>query len=59
MYELGNYLKKIVNLDAITLQPAAGAQGEFTAISMFKTHFNKQNEARQYISSMSANSKNS
>lgn len=49
MYELGDYLKKIVNLDAITLQPAAGAQGEFTAISMFKTHFNKQNEARQYI----------
>jgi glycine dehydrogenase subunit 2 len=29
MYELGDYLKKIVNLDAITLQPAAGAQGEF------------------------------
>jgi len=49
MYELGDYLKKIVNLDAITLQPAAGAQGEFTAISMFKAHFNKQNEQRQYI----------
>ena len=36
MYELGEYLKTLVNLDAITLQPAAGAQGEFTAISMFK-----------------------
>jgi glycine dehydrogenase subunit 2 len=49
MYELGEYLKAIVNLDAITLQPAAGAQGEFTAISMFKAHFNKKNEARKFI----------
>lgn len=49
MHELGDYLKKIVNLDAITLQPAAGAQGEFTAISMFKAYFNKRNEKRQHI----------
>ncbi|MCX7994687.1 MAG: aminomethyl-transferring glycine dehydrogenase subunit GcvPB [candidate division WOR-3 bacterium] len=49
MYELGEYLKKIVNLDAITLQPAAGAQGEFTAISMFKAYFNKKGERRKYI----------
>jgi len=46
MYELGEYLKKIVNLDAVTLQPAAGAQGEFTAISMFKAYFNKKKEPR-------------
>jgi glycine dehydrogenase subunit 2 len=49
MHELGEHLKEIVNLDAITLQPAAGAQGEFTAISMFKAHFNKKEEPRQYI----------
>lgn len=49
MYELGEYLKKIVNLDAITLQPAAGAHGEFTAISMFKAFFNKKGENRKYI----------
>lgn len=49
MYELGEYLKAVVNLHAITLQPAAGAQGEFTAISMFKAHFNKKKEARKYI----------
>lgn len=49
MYELGEYLKATVNLDAITLQPAAGAQGEFTAISMFKAHFNRKNETRKYI----------
>jgi glycine dehydrogenase subunit 2 len=49
MYELGEYLKSIVNLDAITLQPAAGAQGEFTAISMFRAYFNKKRESRKYI----------
>jgi glycine dehydrogenase subunit 2 len=49
MYELGEYLKKITNLDAITLQPAAGAQGEFTAISMFKAYFNKKKEMRTHI----------
>jgi glycine dehydrogenase subunit 2 len=49
MYELGEYLKKIVNLDAITLQPAAGAHGEFTAISMFKAYFNKKGEPRKFI----------
>lgn len=49
MYELGEYLKIIVNLDAITLQPAAGAQGELTAINMFKAYFNKRGEDRKYI----------
>ncbi len=49
IYECGSYLKKIVNLDAITMQPAAGAQGEFTAISMFKAYFNKKNEPRKYM----------
>lgn len=49
MYELGEYLKAIVNLDAVTLQPAAGAQGEFTAISMFKGYYNKKKESRAYI----------
>jgi glycine dehydrogenase subunit 2 len=49
MYELGEYLRKIVNLGAITLQPAAGAHGEFTAISIFKAYFNKNKENRQYI----------
>jgi glycine dehydrogenase subunit 2 len=49
IYECGEYLKKIVNLDVITMQPAAGAQGEFTAISMFKAYFNKKNEKRTYI----------
>jgi glycine dehydrogenase subunit 2 len=49
MHECGETLRKIVNLDAITLQPAAGAQGEFTAISMFRAYFNKRRESRTYI----------
>jgi len=49
MYELGEHLKGIVNLPAITLQPAAGAQGEFTAISIFKAYYSKKQEARRYI----------
>jgi glycine dehydrogenase subunit 2 len=49
MHELGESLKAIVNLDAVTLQPAAGAHGEFTAISMFKAYFNKKREARKFI----------
>lgn len=49
MYELGEMLKKIVNLQGITLQPAAGAQGEFTAISMFKAHFKKKHEDRKFV----------
>jgi glycine dehydrogenase subunit 2 len=49
MRELGEGLKAIVNLDAVTLQPAAGAHGEFTAISMFKAYFNKKKEARKFI----------
>ena len=49
MYELGEYLKTIVQLDAVTLQPAAGAQGEFAAISMFKAYFKKKKEARKHI----------
>jgi len=36
MYELSNYLCEIPGLDAITLQPAAGAQGELTGLMMAK-----------------------
>lgn len=49
MHELGEMLRKLVNLDAITLQPAAGAHGEFSAISMFKAYFNQRQEPRKYI----------
>ena len=38
MYELGEMLKEISGMDAITLQPAAGAQGEYTGIQLIRAY---------------------
>lgn len=38
MYELGESLKKISGMDAITLQPAAGAHGEYTGIAIIRKY---------------------
>ncbi len=46
MYELGEYFKEIVGMDAITLQPAAGAHGELTGIMMIRKYFEKRGENR-------------
>jgi glycine dehydrogenase subunit 2 len=46
MYELGEYLKEIVGMDAITLQPAAGAHGELTGIMMIRRYFENLGENR-------------
>ncbi len=37
-WELERYLAEISGLSAITLQPAAGAHGEFTALNMIRAH---------------------
>jgi glycine dehydrogenase subunit 2 len=42
--ELEGMLAKITGMDAVTLQPAAGAQAEFTAILMFKAYHQKRGE---------------
>ena len=39
MYELTENLKKITGMDAVTLQPLAGAQGEFTGLSIVRAYF--------------------
>lgn len=51
MYELQNYLKAISGMDEVSLQPAAGAQGEWTALLLFKKHHEKngQGETRKKI----------
>ncbi|MGQ9678151.1 MAG: aminomethyl-transferring glycine dehydrogenase subunit GcvPB [bacterium] len=49
MFELGEYLKEITGFDAITLQPAAGAQGELTGILMIRKYFEKKNENRTVV----------
>ncbi len=38
MYELQEYLKEITGFDAVTLQPAAGAQGEFTGVMIIRAY---------------------
>lgn len=38
IYELGNILNETSGMDACTLQPAAGAHGEITAIMIFKAY---------------------
>jgi glycine dehydrogenase subunit 2 len=46
-YELERMLQKITGMDHVTLQPAAGAQSEFTALLMFKAYHAKRGEAKQ------------
>lgn len=38
MFNLGESLKKISGMDAITLQPAAGAHGEYTGIAIIRQY---------------------
>jgi glycine dehydrogenase subunit 2 len=46
MYELGEYLKEIAGLDAITLQPAAGAQGELTGLLISRAYHTRNGNPR-------------
>lgn len=49
MYELQEFVKEITGLDAVTLQPAAGAQGEFTAMMIFKRHHERTGQSQRHI----------
>src|SRR4030042_64783 len=40
MFELQNFLAEITGLDAVSLQPAAGAQGELAGMLMLHAHHN-------------------
>lgn len=46
MYELEQLLIEITGMDAFTLQPAAGAHGEFTGVLTIKSHFDSLGEKR-------------
>jgi glycine dehydrogenase subunit 2 len=41
-FELQEFLKTITGMDAFSLQPSAGAQGELTAMLMFAAYFRKK-----------------
>ncbi|MBI2931591.1 MAG: aminomethyl-transferring glycine dehydrogenase subunit GcvPB [Planctomycetes bacterium] len=60
MHELQRYLAEIAGMDAVTLQPAAGAQGELTGILMIKAylHDRKQSDRVQVLIPDSAHGTN-
>jgi glycine dehydrogenase subunit 2 len=49
VFLLTEYLKEITGMDDGTLQPAAGAHGEFTSLLMIKAYFDKKKEGRTKI----------
>jgi glycine dehydrogenase subunit 2 len=49
MYELGEYLKEIAGMDNITLQPAAGAQGELTGMLLTRAYHKKKGNPRSKV----------
>ncbi|BBP90674.1 hypothetical protein BsIDN1_42920 [Bacillus safensis] len=38
LYDLGEHLEEITGMDAVTLQPAAGAHGEWTGLMMIRAY---------------------
>jgi len=44
LHQLGEHLKTISGLDNVSLQPAAGAQGEFVAMRVVRAHFEEKGE---------------
>jgi glycine dehydrogenase subunit 2 len=49
MYDLGDSLGKISGMDSFTLQPAAGAHGEFTGLLIIRAYFASKGEKRTKI----------
>ena len=49
LHEMQNYLGEIAGLDAVALQPAAGAQGELTALLVAAAYFQDRGEKRTRV----------
>ncbi len=49
MSDLSHHLIEITGMDAITLQPAAGAHGEFTGILLVRAHHEAQGNPRHKV----------
>jgi glycine dehydrogenase subunit 2 len=49
LWNLQNILAEIAGLDAVALQPAAGAQGELTALLIASAYFRDRGEARSRV----------
>ncbi len=49
MYKLQEALKAVTGMDAVTLQPAAGAHGELTGMMVIKKYFEANGENRKKV----------
>lgn len=49
MFNLQEALKKITGMDAVTLQPSAGAHGELTGMMVIKKYFEVKGEKRKKV----------
>src|SRR5256886_3248149 len=49
LYELQGILAKIAGMDAVTLQPAAGAQGEHTGLLLAQAYHRDRGEERHQV----------
>ena len=49
MFKLQEALKKITGMDAVTLQPSAGAHGELTGMIVIKKYFEVKGEKRKKV----------
>lgn len=49
LYEMEEYLKEITGMDAFTLQPAAGAHGEYTGLRIMWEYFKDKGERRNKV----------
>ncbi len=49
MYELGALLAELSGMDEVTLQPAAGAHGEFTSLLMIRAYHTKNGNPREIV----------
>ena len=49
LHEAARCLEEITGMDAVTLQPAAGAQGELTGILMIRAYLTERDNPRKYL----------
>ncbi len=47
MYDLQEHLKEITGMDEVTLQPAAGAHGEWTGLMMIRAYHEKNGDTKR------------
>ena len=49
LYRLQEYLQELTGMDGVTLQPAAGSQGELVGILMIRAHHVRQGRPRKHV----------